>query len=146
MRDLVVLDRIVTGLDFYRLLRYAKHSDVALANHWQFVSVFNSLFRTITKKHQKHRILGPVTGGFPSQRASYESVSMSLRLYVYTLGSLSSLSTKIEPSDSNIHILNMAIYLQNNVAIYRRQVPFLGITLDSWFHEKKHPGINHILV
>ena len=59
------------------------HEHHGVSNHWPLDCFFNSLFRVTSKKTSKPLLLvlcegnPPVTGGFPSQRASnMESVSM----------------------------------------------------------------------
>ena len=61
------------------VLSYEYHG---ISNHWQCVCLFNSLLKP-TKKYQRSLLLAlcegnpPVTGGFPSQRASnMESIFM----------------------------------------------------------------------
>ena len=72
---------VMSRMTFITVTSPQHHS---ISNHWQLNCLFYNLFRLTSKKTSKAVLLAlcegnpPVTGGFPSQRASkMESISMS---------------------------------------------------------------------
>ena len=76
-------------LQVYEILLWRHNERGVVSNHRRFYCLFKRLFRRRSKKTSKLRITGlrdgnlPVTGGFPSQRASNaENVSIWWRYHV----------------------------------------------------------------
>ena len=73
---------------FQRTLQWCQNEHDGISNHRRLSCLFNPFFRRRSKKTSKLRVTGlcegnpPVTGGFPSQRASNgENVSIPWRLH-----------------------------------------------------------------
>ena len=68
----------------YNSLQWHRHGRNGVSNHQHHDCLFNRLFRRISKKTSKLRVTGlcvgnsPVTGEFPTQRASYAKKSFHL--------------------------------------------------------------------